>query len=79
MVSASLDSGDFLVSGFWEDWQTSGANGMPIIVHSDESEGEKLQDTVLIGCDPTFRGHPENTFRIVGNAIYTGLDKLDLF
>jgi len=74
VVSASLDSGNFLVSGFWEDWQTSGANGMPIIVHNDESEGEELQDTVLIGCDPTFRGHPENTFRIVGNAIYTGLD-----
>jgi len=74
VISASLDSGSFLVSGFWEDWQTSGANGMPIIVHNDESEGEELQDTVLIGCDPTFRGHPENTFRIVGNAIYTGLD-----
>ena len=73
-ISASLDSGDFLVSGFWENWQTSGANGMPIIVHGESGE-EGLQDTVLIGCDPTFRGHPENTFRIVGNAIYTGLDQ----
>jgi hypothetical protein len=28
----------------------------------------------LIGIDPTFRGHPENTFRIVANAIYNGLE-----
>jgi hypothetical protein len=33
-----------------------------------------LQDTALIGFDPTFRGHPENMFRIVANAIYSGLD-----
>jgi hypothetical protein len=72
-VSARLDAGDFLVSGFWEAWQISGANGMPIIVHG-ESGDEGVQDTVLIGCDPTFRGHPENTFRLVGNAIFTGLD-----
>lgn len=71
-VSASLDNGDFLVSGFWEDWQTSGANGMPVIVHGESGEG--VQDTVLIGIDPTFRGHPENTFRIVGNAIFSGID-----
>ncbi len=72
-VSARLDGGDFLVSGFWEDWQTSGANGMPVIVHNENGDGG-LQDTVLIGIDPTFRGHPENTFRIVGNAIFSGLD-----
>lgn len=24
--------------------------------------------------DATFRGHPENTFRIVGDAIYDGLE-----
>jgi len=72
-VSARLDGGDFLVSGFWENWQTSGANGMPVIVHSENGDGG-LQDTVLIGIDPTFRGHPENTFRIVGNAIFSGLD-----
>jgi len=72
-VSARLDEGDFLVSGFWENWQTSGANGMPIIVQGEDPD-KNSQDTVLIGIDATFRGHPENTFRIVGNAIYTGLD-----
>jgi len=69
-VSASLDSGDFLVSGFWADWQTSGANGMPVIVHAASDSA----DVTLIGIDPTFRGHPENTFRIVANAIYNGLE-----
>jgi hypothetical protein len=72
-VSASLDASYFLVSGFWEDWQTSGANGMPVIVHGENGD-EGVQDTVLIGIDPTFRGHPEDIFRIVGNAIFTGLD-----
>ena len=69
-ISARLDGGDFLVSGFWPDWQTSGANGMPVIVHGASDS----RDATLIGIDPTFRGHPENTFRIVANAIYNGLD-----
>ena len=70
-VSASIDSGeDFLVSGFWPEWQTSGANGKPVIVHQTDD----LRDVTLIGIDATFRGHPENTFRIVGNAIYDGLE-----
>jgi hypothetical protein len=31
-------------------------------------------ETTLIGINNTFRGHPEDTFRILGNAIFTGLD-----
>lgn len=71
-VSASIDAdaSTFLVSGFWEDWQTSGANGMPVVVH--DSDG--VADVTLIGLDITFRGHPEDTFRILGNAIFDGLD-----
>ena len=69
-VSARIDSGDFLVSGFWENWQGSGANGMPVVVHDTDGDA----DVVLIGVDNTFRGHPENTFRLLGNAIYSGLD-----
>ena len=69
-VSASIANGDFLVSGFWEDWQTSGADGMPVILH--EADGQA--DVTLIGINNTFRGHPEDTFRILGNAIFNGLD-----
>jgi hypothetical protein len=72
-VSARYDDGDFLISGFWTDWPTSGAKGAPVIVHG--SNGDKgIQDFTLMGIDVTFRGHPENTFRLVGNAIYNGLD-----
>jgi hypothetical protein len=69
-VSASIDADDFLVSGFWEDWQTSGANGMPVVVHKADGDA----NVTFIGVDSTFRGHPENTFRLIGNAIYNGLD-----
>ena len=69
-VSANIDDGEYLVSGFWPEWQTSGAAGMPIIVH--ETSGDS--DVILIGVDATFRGHPENTFRLLGNAIYSGLE-----
>ena len=70
-VTATIGDGDFLVSGFWEDWQISGAGTMPIVIHTDL---ENASDITLIGYNPTFRGHPENTFRMLGNAIFSGLD-----
>ena len=72
-VSASIPDGDFLVAGFWPDWQSSPAKGKPIVIHTEKGENG-IQDTALIGLDSTFRGHPKNTFRLVGNAIYSGLD-----
>ena len=69
-VSASIAGGDFLVAGYWPDWDSSGADGKPVILNKDGD----AQDIVLIGIDATFRGHPKNTFRLVGNAIFNGLD-----
>jgi hypothetical protein len=69
-VSARINGEEFLVSGYWEDWQTSGANGMPVILNDTDG----LQDVTLIGIDATFRGHPEDSFRLLANAIYSGLD-----
>jgi hypothetical protein len=69
-IVASLDDGDFFVSGFWPDWKNSNADGKPIIVHAEENS----QDITLIGSDPTFRGHPRDDFRVIGNAIYSGLE-----
>ncbi len=70
-VSASIDPGnDFLVAGYWPGWQDSDIKGEPIIVHQTTD----TRDVTLLGIDATFRGHPENTFRIVGNAIYDGLE-----
>ena len=69
-VSASIAEGDFMVAGTWTGWDSDGAAGKPVIVYVDNDE----QDITLIGIDATFRGHPKNTFRLVGNAIYSGLD-----
>jgi hypothetical protein len=68
--SAEFSDGDFIVSGFWPLWQDSGAAGSPVVVHGPDGDS----DTTLIGLDVTFRGHPENTFRILGNAIFNSLD-----
>lgn len=69
-VAASVAADDFLVSGYWPDWQTSGAAGQPIVIRWASGS----QDAVLIGLDPIFRGHPEDSFRLVANAIYSGLE-----
>ena len=70
-VSASMGAGDdFFVSGYWSGWDSSGAAGQPVVLH-----GTAGSSTVtLIGIDPTFRAHPEHTFRILANAIYSSLD-----
>ena len=69
-VVASFDDNDFFLSGYWPDWKNSNAGGKPIIVHAQENS----QDITLIGSDPTFRGHPRNDFRVIGHAIYSGLE-----
>jgi len=68
-VSATIQSEDFFVSGFWSGWMESGAGGMPVVVHG--AYGDCV--STLIGFDPTFRAHPEHTFRILANAIYQTL------
>ncbi|MGE5230036.1 MAG: hypothetical protein ACM3MJ_09985, partial [Deltaproteobacteria bacterium] len=69
-VAASIQNGDFLVTGYWPNWQTSGAAGKPIVIRWASG----TQDATLIGLDPIFRAHPEDSFRLVANAIYSGLD-----
>ncbi|NIN68991.1 MAG: hypothetical protein GTO63_30750 [Anaerolineae bacterium] len=69
-VSASIDGGAFFVSGYWPGWDTIGAAGQPIVVHGTVDSSE----VTLMGINPTFRAHPEHTFRILANAIYNGLE-----
>lgn len=64
---ADIASGDYFISGYWPQWQTSGAAGMPVILHGETGN----QDTVLMGMDPIFRCHPRSTFKLVANAIYS--------
>jgi len=70
-VDATLGTDDFLVSGYWPGYEVSGAAGAPVVVSTDNGDG----DVTLVGLDITFRGHPENTFRILGNGIFEGLDQ----
>jgi len=70
-VSASIDEDEnFFVSGFWWDWENSGAAGKPVVLHGTAGSSQ----VTLIGIDPTFRAHPEHTFRILANAIYSSLN-----
>jgi hypothetical protein len=69
-IVATLEDGDFFISGYWPDWKNSNAGVKPIIVRGEENS----QDITLIGSDPTFRGHPRNDFRLIGNANYSGLE-----
>ena len=69
-VASSIGDGAFLKSGFWPGWPASGAGGMPIVLHKKAG----TSDVTLIGLDATFRAHPEESFRLIANAIYTGAD-----
>jgi hypothetical protein len=66
---ATFDGPEFVVSGYWPGWQTSGAEDMPVVLSGSYGDGS----FTLVGIDATFRVHPENTFRLIGNAIYEGL------
>ena len=68
-VSGTLNGADFFVSGFWRDWKTSSAPDNPVVIHGINGTA----DITLIGLNPTFRAHPEITFRLLANAIFTGL------
>jgi hypothetical protein len=68
-VVATFDGPEFVVSGYWPGWQTSGAEDMPVVLSGLYGDGSYT----LVGIDATFRVHPENTFRLIGNAIYEGL------
>lgn len=73
-VAARFDASELLVSGYLPDWQTSPAAGQSVMVFA-ENPTDPNQDTTLIGFDTTFRGHPKQAFKFIGNAIYGGLDR----
>lgn len=69
-VSASMGVDSFFLSGYWSDWEYSGAAGKPVVLHGAAGAAT----VTLMGIDPTFRAHPEHTFWLVANAIYNSLD-----
>jgi hypothetical protein len=70
LVGASYAPGAFFVSGYWPNWDTGGAAGMPALLHKSNGASE----VTAMGLDPTFRAHPEHTFRLLSNAIYNGMN-----
>jgi hypothetical protein len=59
-----------LASGLWPGSDSTGAGGKPVILHGRHGAGH----VTLFGINPTFRAHPRDTFRLLANAIYSGLD-----
>lgn len=70
VASAWIADGDFMVAGTWHGWDTDDAANKPVVVYVDNG----VQDISLIGIDATFRGHPKNTFRLIGNAVFSSID-----
>jgi len=68
-VVASLPEEDFYMAGFWTKPEAAADHAVVIrdIVLRDD---EAASGVVLMGIHPTFRAHPQKTFRLLANAIY---------
>ncbi|WP_164217162.1 M14 family zinc carboxypeptidase [Virgibacillus sp. YIM 98842] len=63
-VVASYSEQNFFRAGFWRNSQV--AQGQPVIIKGHDP------GVTLLGLEAGFRGHPENLFRLLSNAIYPG-------
>jgi len=52
-IAAAVQNGYFLVSGYWPNWQASGAAGQPVVI----TWASGLQFVPLIGLDPIFQAN----------------------
>ena len=68
-VVASLPEEDFYMAGFWAEPEAAAGHAVVLrdIVLRDD---EVANGVVLMGIHPTFRAHPQKTFRFLANAIY---------
>ncbi|MCS7124428.1 MAG: M14 family zinc carboxypeptidase [Candidatus Bathyarchaeota archaeon] len=64
-VLAKYAEKDLLVAGWWPYYDVT-ASGQPAIVKGSYGNGT----IILMGIEPTFRAHPEVTFRLVANSIF---------
>jgi len=63
-VVASYASDDMLLAGWWPNNDL--AEGYAAVIRGKYNQG----NVILSGIEPTFRGHPEFTFRLVANSIF---------
>ena len=68
-VVASLPEEDFYMAGFWAEPEAAAGHAVVLrdIVLRDD---EVANGVVLMGIHPTFRAHPQKTFRLLANAVY---------
>jgi hypothetical protein len=68
-VVASLPEEDFYMAGFWAKPEAAAGHAVVIrdIVLRDD---EVANGVVLMGIHPTFRAHPQKTFRLLANTVY---------
>jgi len=68
-VVASLPEEDFYMAGFWA--KPEAAAGHPVVIRDIVlRDDEVVNGVVLMGIHPTFRAHPQKTFRFLANAVY---------
>jgi glutamine amidotransferase-like uncharacterized protein len=64
-ILAKYAEKDLLVAGWWPYYDVTAA-GQPAIVKGNYGSGT----VILLGIAPTFRAHPEATFRLMANSIF---------
>ena len=69
-ILATYAEKDLLVAGWWPYYDVTAA-GQPAIVKGTFGKG----NVILVGIEPTFRAHPEATFRLVANSIFLAASK----
>ena len=67
-VVASLPEEDFYMAGFWAE--SEAAAGHAVVIRDRVLRDDELNGVVLMGINPTFRAHPQKTFRLLANAVY---------
>jgi len=68
-VVASLPEEDFYMAGFWT--KPGAAAGHAVVIRDIVlRDNEVVNGVVLMGINPTFRVHPQKTFRFLVNAVY---------
>lgn len=68
-VVASLPEEDFYMAGFWT--KPGAAAGHAVVIRDIVlRDNEVVNGVVLMGINPTFRVHPQKTFRLLANAVY---------
>jgi hypothetical protein len=68
-VVASLPEEDFYMAGFWAEPEAAAGHAV-VLRDTVLRDDEVANGVVLMGIHPSFRAHPQKTFRLLANAVY---------